>query len=91
LTEANLSYADLTQADLSLSQATYAIFVEARLTRAILFSANLAYADLRGTNLVRAENVTGTKFEGALLPPDYQPANNPRRSRFARGFFGKKK
>jgi uncharacterized protein YjbI with pentapeptide repeats len=81
----------LTQADLSLVQATQAIFANALLARAILFSANLSQADLRGTDLAQAENVGSAKFEGALLPPGYQPVNNPRRARFARGMFDRKK
>ena len=81
----------LTQADLSLVQAMEALFIEAHLARAILFKANLSRADLRQTDLAAAENVSGVNFEQAQLPPGYRPINNPRRSRFARGFFGKKK
>ncbi|HMR66523.1 MAG TPA: pentapeptide repeat-containing protein, partial [Anaerolineae bacterium] len=58
---------------------------------AILFSADLTRADLRDTDLDQAENVSGARFDEALLPPGYRPRNNPRRSRYARGFFGEKK
>jgi hypothetical protein len=51
----------------------------------------LTAADLRDTDLEQAENVSGAIFEQALLPVGYEPVNNPRRARFAKGFFGEKK
>jgi uncharacterized protein YjbI with pentapeptide repeats len=81
LSHANLTRADLTQADLSLVVANHTNFAEAQLSRAILF----------GTNLDQVENMSQAKFHRAQLPAGFQPSNNPRRSRFARGFFGGKK